>query len=421
MFTANVYHNPYLRLNQTSMQAVLSIKVDESATTTQLPLALAIVLDRSASMDGPKMRAARDGAIKVVQALDESMLFMIVSFNDMARILFGPAQGTAANKQHAINALRTVTAANGTCMSTALNTVVDKFGKEQTSRAVKVLFLTDGKNEGETRKPLNEAIARCSANNISINAWGVGTDWDAAELRSIADATHGSADIIPTPNQIETAFTGAFREMQKTAIANARLHLWTPAGVRITQIEQVFPTIIPLGIEPDPANPRQIVVSIGALAIGDQRDFLLTVETPSNAPGQQFLLMRPSFKYFAGGAQDVEEKSARSAWLFAQWTEDNTLAAQIEEHIAHYTHQEELSQAIKEGQAALASGDREKATRLLGRALEISEHTHNDRITRLLNDIVQRDAKGTIQLNSKADVVARKTLAINVSRTSRLN
>jgi Ca-activated chloride channel homolog len=306
-------------------------------------------------------------------------------------------------------------------MSTALNTVVDKFGKEQTSRAVKVLFLTDGKNEGETRKPLNEAIARCSANNISINAWGVGTDWDAAELRSIADATHGSADIIPTPNQIETAFTGAFREMQKTAIANARLHLWTPAGVRITQIEQVFPTIVPLGIEPDPANPRQIVVSIGALAIGDQRDFLLTVETPSNAPGQQFLLMRPSFKYFAGGAQDVEEKSARSAWLFAQWTEDNTLAAQIEEHIAHYTHQEELSQAIKEGQAALASGDREKATRLLGRALEISEHTHNDRITRLLNDIVQRDAKGTIQLNSKADVVARKTLAINVSRTSRLN
>ena len=418
MFTLNAYHNPYLRLGQGNMQAVLSISVDANAALAPAPLALAIALDRSGSMEGPKMRAARDGAIKVVQALDPSMAFMVVTFNENARILFGPAMGTNENKQRAVASLQTVYASGGTRMSTALNTIVDKLSGDQ-SRASKILFLTDGKNEGEQRSSLDRAVARCTEATISISAWGVGTDWDAAELRHMADATHGSADIIPTPKQVEAAFSASFSEMRKTAITNARLQLWSPVGVTIKAIQQVYPNIVPLGLEPDRANPRQVVASLGSFAAGSQCDYLLDLEMPANAPGQQFLLVRPSVKYIAGG-QEQEEKSERSGWVFVQWTEDMNLAAQIEQHIAHYTNQEELSQSIQEGQAALAAGDKEKATRLLGRALEISERTRNERMTKLLSEIVQRDERGTIRLNQQADAVARKTLAINVGRTSKL-
>jgi Ca-activated chloride channel family protein len=34
---------------------------------------------------------------------------------------------------------------------------------------------------------------------------------------------------------------------------------------------------------------------------------------------------------------------------------------------------------------------------------------------------VQRDANGTLRLNQQADAIARKTLAINAGRTSKLN
>src|SRR6202011_3267016 len=151
------------------------------------------------------------------------------------------------------------------CMSTALNAVVDTLGRDST-RAAKILFLTDGKNEGEKRPVLNEAVSRCAAAHISVHAWGVGTDWDAAELRHIADATHGSADIIPTPGQVEAAFTVAFSEMRKTAITNTRMYLWAPAGARIKGIQQVYPSIVQFGVEPDPANPRQLVVALGSFA-----------------------------------------------------------------------------------------------------------------------------------------------------------
>ena len=198
MFTITAYNNQYLRLNQNTMQAVLSIGVDADASIVPAPLALSIALDHSGSMDGEKMSAARDGAIKVMQALDETMTFLVVTFNNDARIIFGPAAATPENKRRAVQSLQNVYASGGTRMSTALNTIVDKLGQDQT-RATKILFLTDGKNEGEKRVVLNQAVRRCTTANISISAWGVGTDWDAAELRYIADATHGSADIIPTP------------------------------------------------------------------------------------------------------------------------------------------------------------------------------------------------------------------------------
>jgi Ca-activated chloride channel family protein len=419
MFTMNAYNNPYLRVDQQTTQAVLSLGLDSAVGLAPVPLTLAIVLDRSGSMQGERMGAARDGAVKVVQALDETMSFMVVTFNNNARIISAPGMGTPENKRRAVQALQAVTSGGGTCMSTALNAVVDTLGRDST-RAAKILFLTDGKNEGEKRPVLNEAVSRCAAAHISVHAWGVGTDWDAAELRHIADATHGSADIIPTPQQVATAFASSFNEMRKTALMNVRLSLWSPVGVTITHIQQVYPALAPLNLQPDPANSRQQVVDLGSFAAGDQYEYLCDLATPTYPPGQQFLLLRPSVKYFAAGTGEQEEKSTRTGWVFAEWTEDMALAAQIEPHIAHYTNQEELSQRIQEGQAALAAGDNERATRLLGEALEISERSHNERITRLLSTIVLKDANGTIRLNKQADAVARKTLAINVGRTSKL-
>ncbi len=199
--------------------------------------------------------------------------------------------------------------------------IVDQFGKDQ-ARATKILVSDGWQKRGRTPQSLDQAVDHCTAASININAWGVGTDWDAAELRHMADATHGTADIIPTPSQIEAAFTASFSEMRKIAITNARLQLWTPNGVKITQIQQVYPSIAPLGMEPDPTNPRQQIVGIGSFAPGEQHDYLLNIEMPVYPPGQQFMMARPSVRYFVGGKDEVEEKSAREGWIFVQWTED---------------------------------------------------------------------------------------------------
>jgi len=165
MFTIRAYHNQYLRLNETTMKAVLSITVDAHTGVPPMPLALGIALDCSGSMEGSKLRAALDGASKVIQALDETISFIVVVFRAQAQIIFGPAIATSSNKEYAVQAIQGISAMGGTAMSTALNAIVNAFGNDPT-RTTKILFLTDGKNESEQRESLDEAAARCSAANI---------------------------------------------------------------------------------------------------------------------------------------------------------------------------------------------------------------------------------------------------------------
>src|SRR5437667_10428649 len=117
-------------------------------------------------MKRPKMRATRHEEIKVVHALDATMTFLIVTFNENARVVFGPALATPANKERAVKALQAVYANGGTRMGTALNAMVEQLGKDQ-ARATKILFLTDGKNEGERRNVLDQAVDRCTGASIN--------------------------------------------------------------------------------------------------------------------------------------------------------------------------------------------------------------------------------------------------------------
>lgn len=420
MFDVAAYQNPYLRTGTTTMQAVVSINLTaDLSVSTPVPLALGIVIDRSGSMEGAKIEAAKDAAIRVVQACDESTAFMVVTFNETSNIIVPPTSGTPEAKSRAAQAIRAIYANGGTCMSTGLGAVTEQMANAA-GRACKILFLTDGKNEGEKRATLDRAVARCKGANVQVSAWGIGTDWDANELLHIANETQGAADIIPSPTQVAAKFTEAFSQMQKTAVNDVKLKIWTPVGVRIKNFQQVFPSLINLSPTPNPANQREFFVNFGAMAKGDQRDYLIDLEIPSYNPGQQFLMARPSLLYTLPRQGEQEEKSERKGWIFAQWTDNLQEAAQIDPHVAHYTNQEELSQSVMEGQQALAAGDNERATRLLGKALAISEQSGNENMTHLLNKLVKKDTGGTVRLNAAASEVDKKSLAINSGKTSRL-
>ncbi|HEX2911189.1 MAG TPA: vWA domain-containing protein [Chloroflexia bacterium] len=420
MFDVSAYQNPYLREGETKLQAVLSINLTADVQSSKpVPLALGIIIDRSGSMEGPKIEAAKDAAIRVIQAADESTAFMVVTFNEVANVIVPPSAATPDNKMRAIQSIRNIYTNGGTCMSTGLAMVAREMITAQ-GRARKILFLTDGKNEGEKRNILDRAVYQCQQAQVEVSAWGIGTDWDENELRYIADGTHGEADIIPSPDQVTSAFSYAFQRFQTTTLTDVKLNLWTPQGVTIQSIQQVFPQIAPLQAMQDPVNLRISQASLGSWAQGDQRDYLVDFQIPSYTPGQQFLMARPSLVYTPSGRGEEEEKTERKAWIFAQWTTDLQLAAQIDQHVAHYTNQEELSQNIREGQAALAVGDNERATRLLGRALQLSQQTGNENMTRMLNKLVVSEPNGTVRLNKNASAVERKTIAINSGKTTRL-
>ncbi len=423
MFDVSAYQNPYIRTGVNTMQAVVSLSLDDQSGTglaaTPMPLALAIVIDRSGSMEGQKMEAAKDAAIKVVQAADPSTAFMVVTFNETSNVIVPPASATPENKARAVQAIRAIYSNGGTCMSTGLSAVAKEM-QSANGRARKILFLTDGKNEGEKRSILEKGVQRVKEADIEVSAWGIGVDWDEDELKYIARETKGDADIIPSPSEIAFKFGEAFSLMQKTAVTNMRLCLWTPVGVTIKSMQQVYPSILPFSGVTTPAAPRITEFRLGSFGQDEKRDYLVDLEVPVYAPGQQFLMARPSLRYSVSTQGEIEEKTEKKGWVFAQWTDDPIEAAKIERHVAHYTNQGELSAVVEEGQKALAAGQNERATQLLGKALELSEQTGNENMTQMLRKLVTAEPNGTMRLNKSASAVDIKSVGVNSGKTSRL-
>lgn len=418
MFDVAAHYNAYLGPNREAMRLVLSLGLPGDAQIARSRVALAIVLDCSGSMGGPKIRAAREGAIKVIQELDEQFSFVVITFNDKARVIYGPAEGIHGHKQRAIQAIQNLDADGGTSMSSALQAVIGSFDPYR-EWARTVLFLTDGQN-GDRKPAFLQSVEHCVHERISIYAWGVGADWNADELRALAERTHGSADIIPRPEQIETAFRQTFNQIRQTALTNVRLAIWTPEEVTVQQIEQAFPTMVKLDIQPDGANPRQQIISLGSFSTGERREFLINLNIKPHEPGRQYMIMRPSIKYVDAQRTEMEERGPRESWLAVEWTFDVGLAAKINERVAHYTREGELAELITQGTEARTRGNLQQAAALLGQALDMSEQVQNEEIARLLRMMVTRGANGQFSLKN-ADAVTLKTLEIKKGKTAQIN
>ncbi len=418
MFEVTSHYNAYLGPNRESMRLVVSLHLPAQAQVTQSRVALAIVLDCSGSMAGEKIRAARDGAIKVIQELDEQFSFVVVAFTHEARVIYGPAEGIHGHKQKAIQAVQKLQADGGTSMSSALQAVIQAFDPYR-EWARTVLFLTDGQN-GDRKPAFLQSVEQCVHERISIYAWGVGTDWNADELRALAERTHGRADIIPQPQQIEAAFRQTFNQIRQTALTNVRLALWTPEEVSVLQVEQAYPTLINLDIQQDSANPRQQIIPLGSFAIGEQRDFLINLKIQPHESGRQYMILRPSTRFVDAQQADLEERGPRESWVAVEWTLQMALAAKINERVAHYTREGELANLISQGNEALARGDQRQAAVLLAQALDVSEQLKNEEIARLLRAIVTRNASGQPTLKN-VDAVTRRTLEIKRGTTAQLS
>jgi len=126
---------------------------------------------------------------------------------------------------------------------------------------------------------------------------------------------------------------------------------------------------------------------------------------------------RPRIVY----TQNASEVTADGQRVVASWTSDDALSARIEPNVAHYTGQEELADAIREGLEAKSRGNVDQATKLLGKAAKIAIQTGNDEVTSRLKkvvDVIDADT-GTVRLKSGANKGAELELDMGGTRTVR--
>jgi hypothetical protein len=378
-----------------------------------------VVIDTSGSMGaGRKLPAAQAAARAAIDVIEDGVAFAIVAgshqawkvWPDDGRDLAVASDDERADAHRAVGRL---TSAGGTAISTWLDLTRRLFAST-TAPARHAILLTDGRNESERASQLTSAV-EASRGLFQCDCRGVGVDWEVEELRGIASALLGTVDIVADPADLAADFRAMITSSQSRALPDVKIRLWTPQGATIESVRQVAPEVLDLTATGTPTGPLARDFLLGGWAPGESRDYHLRVQVNGGEVGDEMLAGRVSLVLADGTV-------ATQALVKAVWTDDTELSTRMDRHVAHYTGQEELADAIQAGLAAAKAGDKKTATVKLGRAVQLAEESGHGDTLRLLAGVVDvDDAKtGTVRLRKDAGKAAEMTLDTRSARTVRV-
>ncbi|MCP2339677.1 vWA domain-containing protein [Actinomadura rupiterrae] len=425
-FTVKIDQNKFLPEGGREVHAIVSVESAGGAVSAAAPAARAaevIIIDTSGSMTYPdtKLRSAVAAAQAAVDTLRDGVMFAVVSGSNSAKMVF-PQQATLVpandrNRQAAKAELRRLTAQGGTAIGSWLRLADQLFDPYQDGVRHAIL-LTDGKNQHESAEELEAVLFRCSGRFV-CDCRGVGTDWEVAELRKVANALLGTVDIVADPADLVADFRAMTEAAMGKAVADVALRVWTPQTARLKFVKQVMPNVQDLTSMRAEAGPQAGDYPLGAWG-AESRDYQICVEVPPGEVGKE--LRAAWVKLVVPGGPGQEAQVLATGNVLAQWTDDEALSTKINPRVAHYTGQSELADVIQEGLTARRDGDLDTATARLGRAVQLADEAGNEAVTAALRKVVDvlDPATGTVRLKAnveKADEMSLDTTSTKTVRT----
>jgi hypothetical protein len=414
-FTVEVFQNEYLPDGAREVNAIVTVTsvggtAEESAAAAGA--AEIIIVDRSGSMGAPrtKMDQARAATAAAIDVIRDGAAFAVVAGDLRAHPVY-PSDGTLAiadadTRTAAKAALARLRPRGGTAIGRWLLLARDIF-QTHDDELRHAILLTDGQN-GQWPGRLASAIEQCEG-YFRCDCRGVGTGWNVSELRKIATALLGTVDIVPDPAGLAADFEAMMEASMAKEVAGVMLRVWTPQHATVRFVKQVAPTVEDLTARRTPAAPQAGDYPTGAWGT-ESRDYHVCVDVEPAAAGREMLAARVSLV----ASTAAEPEILGQGLVRAIWTGDEALSAPISRHVAHYTGQAELAQAIQDGLEAHRAGNDDTATARLGRAVALAHESSNEDTARLLAKVVDviDPATGTVRLKPKvadADEMALDT------------
>jgi Ca-activated chloride channel family protein len=361
-------NKPYLPVLKTQQLAYVyvEIKAAEGVIGVQAPLNISLVLDKSGSMEGAKIKSLRQAAKNAIDLLDPGDQVSIIAFSD--RVHTVAASTTAADKDKLKRQIDRIRDGGGTAMSGGMRRGVTELEKNLTpDRLHRMLLLTDGQTFGDEKQCV-ELGTEMGDKGIVIHALGLGEDWNEDLLDEVAEASGGGADFIETADEISDYFQAAVKRMQATVVQNARLVLRLTNGVVPRQVWRVMPIIENLGYQP--LSDEDVQVALGEVD-KDQGSALLVELLIAPRPEGRFRVAQAEVNYDVPALNLVGEKAKTDVMI--DFTADPQLAQKynaftmnLVEKVTAFKLQTRALNAAKMGDTEGASRQlRAAATRLL--------------------------------------------------------
>lgn len=244
------------------------------AAEPRLPAAVQIVLDRSGSMHGGRLQAAKQALVRLVDRLDPADQFGLVAFADDVQVVV-PAQ-PVTGKDAVRAAIAGLGAGGSTNLSGGLLRGVQEARRVATETGATLLLLSDGKaNQGETDPDrLAEVAAAARQHRVTTSTVGIGLGYDEALMAALARGGQGSHVFAEHGDAAAAAVAGEVSGLLATTVQAASLTVRPHGPVDSVRIWNDLPA---QGVG------AAIVAEIGDLWSDETRRITLTFSVPAMA------------------------------------------------------------------------------------------------------------------------------------------
>ncbi|NJL92671.1 MAG: VWA domain-containing protein [Anaerolineae bacterium] len=237
------------------------------------PLNVALVLDRSTSMKGPRLDRVKAAAHQIIDQLGPVDFLSLVEFSDRAEVLI-PAT-SVTNPLELKARVNMMTPGGGTEIFQGLQNGFQQVLRNQKSTHVNhVILITDGQTFDAEHLSLDladEAVKR----GVGISAMGIGDDWNDAFLDEIASRTGGSSAYINSPNAVVRFLNERIRSLGSAFAERLRLSVAPDPDVHLESAFKLIPNPQPISVERQP-------LQLGALESKRPTKVLLQLQMPTD-------------------------------------------------------------------------------------------------------------------------------------------
>ena len=201
------------------------------------PVNLALVIDRSGSMDGSPIEAAKIAASQIVEKLNSKDCLSLVSFDDEVITHFSNVKMDIEGCNHAKQMISELYARGMTDLSggwfEGAKCATEAIDEGSFSNGY-VIVLSDGMaNHGITDpKELKMHATELASRGIQTSSIGIGADYSPLQLDALAEGGEGRLHDTETADDIIDVVLGELGEIGNTIARNIKLYIHSPRGVQ---------------------------------------------------------------------------------------------------------------------------------------------------------------------------------------------
>lgn len=214
-----------------------------------LPLNLALVIDRSTSMKGKRLKNVKKAVELIIDKMSPSDILSVVSFSDRAEVVVPAEQ--VQNKMMLSSRVRSILASGGTEIFQGLNAAYKELIKHPLQNYTNhLILLTDGHTYGDSQECL-ELAEKAAGKDIGFSGFGIGSEWNDKFLDQLVSPSGGQSGFIEHPENVISYLQNRIQGLGQLFAKNTYLQNDFPNSLTIVKAFKIQPFAQPVELNGD--------------------------------------------------------------------------------------------------------------------------------------------------------------------------